>query len=180
MPPQRYTAVSGNQHIIPLTNLTSTQVNAHDDDDVDSPITPPGTQHTPSSPPPSFRSRDSSPSSRRLLAQDPLSNGADQDLADTFDDGSDAENEVDDRQRLMRAEPTTPSTIETTTPANPQQPRVERRITELPAFRPQPRSSQAPANDGVFANLAAKLDRGEQLDEKPPVCPHPSLIPNPY
>jgi hypothetical protein len=171
MPPQRYTAVSasGNQHMTASTNLTSTQIYAHDDDDAASPVTPSGTHHTPSSPPPSFRSRDSSPSSRRLLAQDPLSTGADQDLADTFDDGSDNENEVDDRQRLMRAEPPTPSATETTTPANPQQPRVERRITELPAFRPQPRSSQAPANDGVFANLAAKLDRGEQLDEKPPV-----------
>ena len=26
------------------------------------------------------------------------------------------------------------------------------------------------ANDGVFANLSAKPTRGEELDEKPPVC----------
>lgn len=48
-------------------------------------------------------------------------------------------------------------------------PNVERRVTELPAFRPPTRNLEQPANDGVFANLGAKLERGEQVEEKPPV-----------
>ncbi len=179
MPPQRYEAVRGddllNYLTVPATNIR--QVNSHDDDDLVSPVTTSNHDGVPSSPPPSFRSRDSSPTSRRLLAQDPLSDNADRDLADTFDDGegSDAENDGDDRQRLMRGDPTTPrlngsgtqSILDTTRP----QPRVERRVTELPAFRPTSRAEgpQAPTTDGVFANLSAKLERGEQMDEKPPV-----------
>jgi hypothetical protein len=111
MPPQRYEAVSGDRLMNPSDDIFSNinQVNSHDDDDIGSPVNSFSPQGTPSSPPPSFRSRDSSPTSRLLLAQDPLSNNADQDLADTFDDGeeSDAENDGDDRQRLMRAEPNT-------------------------------------------------------------------------
>ncbi|KEF62050.1 uncharacterized protein A1O9_00022 [Exophiala aquamarina CBS 119918] len=142
MAPQRYAAV-----------------NSHDDDDFQSPISPDLRRQIPYSPPPSFRSRTSSPSSRRLLAQDPLAHDPDHDLQDAFDDGeaSDAENDGDDRQRLMRAEPATP--LPPTT--------VERRVTELPAFRPMPSSASRPT-DGVFANLSAKPERGEQLEEKPP------------
>lgn len=179
MPPQRYEAVRGNSLLNSLTvAATNTdQVNSHDDDDINSPVTTPHHDGVPSSPPPSFRSRDSSLSSRRLLAQDPVSNNADQDLADTFDDGegSDTENDGDDRQRLMRGDPGTPrangSDTQSTPNAAQPEPRVERRVTELPAFRPTGRTQpQASATDGVFANLSAKLERGEQLDEKPPVC----------
>jgi hypothetical protein len=46
---------------------------------------------------------------------------------------------------------------------------VERRVTELPVFRAPAVQIEQQANDGVFANLGAKLERGEQLDEKPPV-----------
>ena len=178
MPPQRYEAVRGDRLVNHLTNAATDthQINAHDDDDFDSPVAPSNDDRVPSSPPPSFRSRDSSLSSRRLLAQDPISNNADQDLADTFDDGegSDNENDGDDRQRLMRGDPGTPrmnGSEHQSTPNTAQpQPRVERRVTELPAFRPTGRAQpQAPATDGVFANLSAKLERGEQLDEKPPV-----------
>ncbi|RMD40989.1 hypothetical protein DV735_g4141, partial [Chaetothyriales sp. CBS 134920] len=140
----------------------------------------------PASPPPSFRSRESSVTGRLLSAAAGPSRGgrsteADQDLADTFDDGrasddSDADDE-DDRQRFMRGNPNPdyspplphppPAASGTTTTAPTRPPcRVERRVTELPAFHPQPRMSSA--NDGVFANLAAKLDRGEQVEEKPP------------
>ena len=179
MPPQRYEAVRGDSLLISLTNAATDvhQINAHDDDDIDSPVTPSTDDRVPSSPPPSFRSRDPSLSSRRLLAQDPISNNADQDLADTFDDGegSDNENDGDDRQRLMRGDPGTPHANASDARSMPNtgqpQPRVERRVTELPAFRPTIRvQPQAPATDGVFANLSAKLERGEQLDEKPPVC----------
>ncbi|ETI29556.1 hypothetical protein G647_02009 [Cladophialophora carrionii CBS 160.54] len=155
MAPQRYEAL-----------------NSHDHDE-DSPISPDSPHPIPSSPPPSFRSRASSPTSRRLLSQDPLSPETDRDhLEDTFDDGeaSDAENDGDDRQRLMRADTglsrqdAAPST--TSTPATLPAPVIERRVTELPAFRPMPESMRA--TDGVFANLSAKPERGEQLEEKPP------------
>ena len=147
------------------------QVNTHDDDNDHSPITPSDHNGTPTSPPPSFRSRASYETSRRLLAQDPLFNDANQDLVDTFDDGeaSDVENDGDDRQRLMRATPSE-SRDDTPPPSNPgstQPRRIERRVTELPAFRPTGQGPPA-ATDGVFGNLSAKLERGEQLEEKPP------------
>lgn len=49
--------------------------------------------------------------------------------------------------------------------------RVHRTMTELPVFTP-PGTARAsrPVNDGVFANLAAKPERGEKVDDKPPVC----------
>jgi Protein of unknown function (DUF2370) len=162
-------------------------VNAHDDDDHEESFrTPTSPRSIPSSPPPSFRSRSSSPTFRRLLSRDdPLNNEEDQTLADTFDDGeaSDAEDDGDDRQRLMRADPsaasreageqqysrsqsdTSPSTTQHATP------QMQRRVTELPAFTPAPprRSQPRGGNDGVFANLAAKPERGDNVDEKPPV-----------
>jgi len=181
MAPQRYEAVSRSTLCLLInpspspspsslstpqaSTLTLSQVNSHDDDDVQSPTSPDSAHQIPHSPPPSFRSRTSSPSSRRLLAQDPLAQDPDHDLQDAFDDGeaSDAENDGDDRQRLMRAEPAAPQPSDTT----PQH-HIQRRVTELPAFRPMPSSASRPT-DGVFANLSAKPERGEQLDEKPPV-----------
>ncbi|KAJ5380008.1 uncharacterized protein N7496_002436 [Penicillium cataractarum] len=123
------------------------RVNAHDEED-DShsyPLNPTRSNLTPTSPPPSFRSgsRSSSPSSRRLLHGDPLHNDDDQTLADAFgdEDGSDDDEEPDDRQRLMRANPD----------------------TGIRGSR-----SVAPSNDGVFANLAAKPERGEKNEDLPP------------
>ena len=188
MPPQRYEAVSGDslRTSLNVAATDSQQLNSHDVDDFDSQVASSNHNGLPSSPPPSFRSRDSSPTSRRLLAQDPLSNNANQDLADTFDDGadSDAENDGDDRQRLMRADPNTASTngsdVGSTPTATLSPPRVERRVTELPAFRPSPRGqAPAPTNDGVFANISAKLNPGEQLEEKPPVIMSHALIKRP-
>jgi hypothetical protein len=152
------------------------KVNTHDaEDHYDSPITPTSPQNIPSSPPPSFRSRTSSITSRRVLSQDPLGHDVNQDLADTFDDGedSDAENDGDDRQRLMRADPR-PMSGANTPPQNAPAvaPRIERRVTELPSFTTS-RSVNRPTNDGVFANLSAKLERGEQSEEKPPVSQFP-------
>jgi hypothetical protein len=158
-------------------------VNAYDDENIDEDH---GTPVTPSSPPPSFRSGASSPTFRRLLSRDdPLHNEADQTLADTFDDGegSDAEDGSDDRQRLMRADPDaaareaeeekpTDTTTTTTTTTATQRTPIQRRVTELPVFTPTPPRQQQPRgnNDGVFANLAAKPERGDNGDEKPPVC----------
>ncbi|KAI9738334.1 MAG: hypothetical protein M1834_008832 [Cirrosporium novae-zelandiae] len=158
------------------------RVNEHDEDD--SPIAlQPSTAPIPSSPPPSFRSRASSPTSRPLLSQDPVVSEADQTLADTFDDGSDSDDEdVDDRQRLMRATPPSPPTQPSDTQTNSASgnsntggnnrgeshtPRIERRVTELPMFNPSSIRTMAP-NDGVFANLAAKPERGEKLEDQPP------------
>ena len=173
MSPQRYEAVRLQSATSETSNLLTTihQINAHDDD-YDSPVTPSHDGPVPSSPPPSFRSRASSPTSRRLLDTDPLATEADQNLADTFDDGvSDHEDHGDDRQRLMRGDISSLEQSTTTGARTP--PQIERRVTELPVFtppaaRPQGRSVNRPTNDGVFANLAAKPERGENLDEKPP------------
>jgi hypothetical protein len=135
----------------------------------------------PSSPPPSFHSRASSPSggaSRRLLSDDPLDTDADRTLADTFDSPSDDEDSdsehgdgLDDRQRLMRGNP------ESQAEGSDEAPRqgIQRRVTQLPVFNTQaPRSTRvygAGNNDGVFANLSAKPQRGEDVEEKPPVSP---------
>lgn len=108
-----------------------------------------------------------------------MGNDHNNDLDDAFDDGdpSDEENDGDDRQRLMRADSrhvsianTPPSEDRSETPIPP----IERRVTQLPLFSEQtqsttPRALARPTNDGVFANLVAKPERGEQADEKPPV-----------
>ncbi|KAL8810925.1 MAG: hypothetical protein Q9223_002017 [Gallowayella weberi] len=140
----------------------------------------------PSSPPPSFRSRASSPTSHHLLAsEDPLASEADRTLADTFDDGTASDNESndggDDRQRLMRGNsaPTTDGQITTTTTTSDGSSPVpiQHTVTELPGATPvalgrtrgMPYSTFTSSNDGVFANLRAKPERGEkQEDEKPP------------
>jgi len=186
MGPQRYAAVSRyDDSNVARTLLTHrAQVNQqdhdhNDEDTYDSPITPTAPRNgIPASPPPSFRSRTSSPSSRRLLRQDPLENDEDHELADAFGDDGDSDNEdtSDDRQRLMRSDtsPTSYSPPRSINTAQP--PRIERRVTELPVFRPQPTSNivipgvtaPRPAADGVFANLSAKPTPGEALEDKPP------------
>lgn len=177
MSPQRYEAVGLRSTPTESSTLLTVihQVNAYDNEN-DSPSTPSRNDPIPSSPPPSFRSRASSPASRRLLAQDPLASEAEQNLADTFDDGevSDNEEHGDDRQRLMRADTTAvDQAAQNSTTSRGTAPQIQRRDTELPIFTPpaaraQNTSINRPTNDGVFANLAAKPERGESLDEKPP------------
>lgn len=159
------------------TMLTTIQVSNTEEDTPISAI--------PSSPPPSFRSIASSPTSRHFL-HDPEA-AVDQNLADTFDaDGSDdEENDGDDRQRLMRGMPSSPATEQTATPATTvtgqtTPPRIERRATYLPVFVPQPAGQTArvfgggSGSDGVFSNLSAKPEAGEKMEEHPPVrIPHP-------
>lgn len=144
-------------------------------------------EHSNSSPS-SFRSgsRSSSPSARRLFHDDPQHNDDDQTLADAFgdEDESDNDNEPDDRQRLMRADPdfrAPPDNGHTATASSsesridvqdPTQPGLLRRPTILPSFTtPASGASRqiASSNDGVFANLAAKPERGEKNDDLPPV-----------
>jgi hypothetical protein len=148
-------------------NTSIEQVSANDDDTPTSP-------QIPNSPPPSFRSRASSPTSRQT---EPV----DQNLADTFDaDGSDSdeENDGDDRQRLMRGTPSSSSaeqihtpTTTTTEGERPQPPPIERRATYLPVFAPTTGRvyGGGSASDGVFANLSAKPETGEKTEEHPPV-----------
>ena len=143
-------------------------------------------QQSPSSPPPSFRSRTSSPSSRRLLTSDnPIATDAERTLHDTFDDGSDSDGEgraEDDRQRLMRS-----NTIASTAGSRSVLDENRRLVLSTPTPQPgpdAPRAVNVPArppasnhpfssfqhNDGVFANLSAKPERGEKTEEQPPVC----------
>jgi len=140
--------------------------------DIETPITA-----TPSSPPPSFRSRASSISSRRALLDD--ASPVDQNLAATFDaDGSeDEDNDGDDRQRLMRGtsasssaeQISAPPTTDLNIPVAP--PVVRRAVTYIPAFAPVDPSrvyGGGSGSDGVFANLSAKPEVGEKLEEHPP------------
>jgi len=157
--------------IAPLANnmLTHLQVS---NNEIDTPTSP-----APNSPPPSFRSRASSPSSRRLLHD--TDSPVDQSLADAFDaDGSDDEdNDGDDRQRLMRGTPSSSSAENIAAPSNttiispPAPPTVERRPTYLPAFAPTTARvyGGGSGSDGVFANLSAKPEAGEKMEEHPPV-----------
>ncbi|KAG0159858.1 hypothetical protein PDIDSM_7385 [Penicillium digitatum] len=163
-----------------MSSQRYSRVNAHDEEE--GPHSYPlnaRPRHNASSPS-SFRSgsRSSSPSSRRLLHNDD-----EQTLADAFgdEDESDDDNEPDDRQRLMRADPdfrapqdnghtATASSSESSIDAEVQ-PGLLRRSTMLPNFT-QPGSGGSrqisSSNDGVFANLAAKPERGEKNDDLPP------------
>lgn len=147
----------------------------------------------PASPPPSFRSRTSSPASRNFLAsEDPVTSDADRTLADTFDDGEDSDaegnNGGDDRQRLMHNTPCTPA-AEQRIENDGTRPGLSQGIaadppSSTPAAQGHPNVTSATsqlssANDGVFANLNAKPERGEKTEEQPPVCP--SIVPSaPY
>lgn len=168
------------------------QVNAQDEEDGPHSyqLNPARSDLNPTSPPPSFRSRSSSPSSRRLLHNDPVRHD-DQELADAFgdEDNSDDDDEPDDRQRLMRANTDgwappdltqTPMSSSSESRNDAQEPSraapgIPRRPTMLPTFA-TPGSggsrSVAPSNDGVFANLAAKPERGEKNEDLPPVSLH--------
>ncbi|KAI9813529.1 MAG: hypothetical protein M1832_006260 [Thelocarpon impressellum] len=139
---------------------------------------------SPASPPPSFRSRASSPISRRLLSHDPLTSDADQALADSFDFPSDGEgsedggsDRADDTQRLMQRSPSDAPDVDAVderTVGDGRRPAVQRRNTIFPSVvaavpaSSTGRSVGGGSNDGVFANLDAKPERGEKTDEQPP------------
>ncbi|CAG8972853.1 hypothetical protein HYALB_00001272 [Hymenoscyphus albidus] len=147
------------------------RISANDDDT-------PNTPTVPQSPPPSFRSRDSSPIPRRV-SHSPHSS-VDQNLADTFDaDGSDSDEETDgdDRQRLMRGTPSTSAEQNNSESisASSRPPVIERRNTHIPASVSPPRPTPngrvyggGSGSDGVFANLSAKPERGAEKEEHPP------------
>lgn len=161
-----------------------TKISGNDVDNSNTPDKPRRNSAPYDSPPPSFRSRASSFATPRqsISENDPLQSEAQRTLADTFDDGSNSDNEDDsgDRQRLMRGL-TTPETSESERAQGGQSPQrrpqvIERQCTQLPVFTPQQTYGATPnrvygrgLNDGVFANLSAKPGRGEDAEEKPPV-----------
>ena len=174
---------------LPIANFTAMQVSPQDQDEVaddspDTPSSPNQSQVTPSSPPPSFRSRASSIASRRgLLSDDPAANDAERTLRETFDDGSDSDddaaNNLDDRSRLIRSNTAGTSRVaaqiggQSTTPQtsqiDPSQTPYSVTVPARTASTSHPFSSFSHSNDGVFANLNAKPERGEKLEEQPPV-----------
>ncbi|MCJ1286184.1 hypothetical protein MMC26_005529 [Xylographa opegraphella] len=163
---QRYEKVPGNDAETP-----STITQSYD------------SQLIPSSPPPSFRSRASSPTSQRLIPREQSTSDAERTLADTFDDGQasddEGDNEGDDRQRLMHrtsaaqenAATIRPMTSQTQTTSGGQANSV---IANNPAPSVRAASTGAAyatfssSNDGVFANLDAKPERGEKTEDQPP------------
>ena len=106
-------------------------------------------------------------------------------MADTFDDGEDSEGEGedggDDRQRLMRGAATQQGAEERNSQVEIRPAAAHRRVTEFPVFSPRTvpatgtsrrvyGGGSASVNDGVFANLNAKPEKGEKVEEeKPPV-----------
>lgn len=145
--------------------LTTSQVNAHDDE-AETPTDPlPRPIHpVPNSPPPSFRSRTSSRE---------RSNTVNPDLADAFDaDGDDSEDEADDRQRLVRGN-STPSFNDATRAGAAAQPGGQpAQITRPTGGAPTTTRVYGGGiqSDGVFSNLSAKPETGEaEKDELPPV-----------
>lgn len=178
---------------------------ANDNDNDDAPndiaMTPTTSQERtsiPSSPPPSFRSRTSSVASRHLLqSEDPITTDAERALNDAFDNGSDSDeegdNEGDDRQRLIRS-----ATSQSLAGSRPAQdggrPDLLRSFTRFPGRQPDGNNASDPpapaptqpssygrsnGNDGVFANLNAKPERGEKLEEQPPVSLSALILINP-
>ena len=148
-------------------SLTPLQVPGSEED---VPETPHEAQEPiPSSPPPPFRSRTSSIASRRHPPQH-SAGPVDQTLEDTFDAGPNDENEdeafEDDRQRLMRD-----ATVNSQTQDS--RPGFGRGVTSFPSIfgsnRARTSKPSAISNDGVFANLNAKPERGDKLEEQPPV-----------
>lgn len=153
-----------------LTPSVLHQVNEHDADDLRSPVAPASEMHPiPNSPPPSFHSRAPSPERR---------NRVDPDLADAFGDDDESEDESDDRQRLVRGNSFAPEPAAASHDAGSAQPATNRNGY---SSVPQPAGAQAgrvygggSQADGVFSNMAAKPDRGDnEKDEQPPVsfCP---------
>ncbi|MCJ1421116.1 Nedd4 interacting protein [Xylographa parallela] len=142
-----------------------------------------GSQPIPSSPPPSFRSRASSPSSQPLITQDHGTSDEERTLADTFDDGQasddEGDNEGDDRQRLMRRASTiqeanliNAGTVSQTLATSGGQANSTVVNNPAPSVRAAPSGTAyatfSSSNDGVFANLDAKPEHGEKTEDQPP------------
>ncbi|KAI5291154.1 hypothetical protein KEM54_006102 [Ascosphaera aggregata] len=209
--------------------MTAHQYQRVDSDDVDDNeqgihLTPQTPRNIPSSPPPSFHSRSPSPTEQQQQQQQPQhqwhrrhpsTNGqysavpnnddVEQTLVDTFGADEDAEDdphEPDDRQRLMRGDPSAPpsssfasyaaahdtaAALSGGSSSTQLQPNAEssfldrmrgRNASIFSAFSRSPAGNIAgrvmgggSTNDGVFANLSAKPERGnerEKAEDLPP------------
>lgn len=160
-----------------LQNTNSSIVQIATDEHNEATMTSHISHPIPNSPPPSFRSRNSS---RRRASRDEVRETLEQrNLNDAFaapsDDESDNEDTSDQRRLIQGSNMNTasrPSSTEsTTTPPNsdsPSRPQPQRTITSIPVFTPTASGNNARANDGVWANLNAKPRPGEELEEKPP------------
>ncbi|CAD6502994.1 BgTH12-02667 [Blumeria graminis f. sp. triticale] len=129
---------------------------------------------TPQSPPPSFRSRASS-----LAIRNRTLSTVNQNLAEAFDaDGSDIDedNDGDSRQRLMQglssSSPRERRDTAIISPLESSRPTVARSETNIPPQGPTTTTGRVygggSGSDGVFANLSAKPESGEKIDEHPP------------
>lgn len=178
--PSGYASLSTTTTSIPMsTNMHPFQVAAIDTDEPTSPL---ANTHSydrsaiPSSPPPSFRSRNSS---RRVSRDDEAQTPAERNLHDAFDAPSDEDtSEDEDSQNTRRLIPSdrtptlSPSDEDNASPSHTPRPTTQRTVTSIPIFTPPTSSSTraqpAGGNDGVWANLNAKPRPGEELEEKPP------------
>jgi hypothetical protein len=146
------------------------RVNAHDEDEPETPIAPAPrpTQPIPNSPPPSFHSRASS-----ILERDRNSR-VNEDLADAFgDEDDDSDEEADDRQRLVRGNSfPVDSNATQSTEASSRPAQTERQVTQLPQTSATISGrvyGGGIQSDGVFSNLTAKPERVvEEKEEQPP------------
>ncbi|KJX98765.1 metal homeostatis protein bsd2 [Zymoseptoria brevis] len=129
----------------------------------------------PASPPPSFRSHQSS--RRHSRDEESRPNEEERDLDNAFDAPSDDEDDDDDtrdRRQLIATSDSTHSHEGAQSGSTSRPDAPPRSVTQLPSFPvPPPGGSgrvvgSSQANDGVFANISAKPRAGEDLEEKPP------------
>ena len=156
-------------------DMASSQIATHDTDDHDTALSPIA---IPNSPPPSFRSRNSS---HRVSREDEDESEQERNLNNAFDAPSDDESDDEgprDQQRLIpadRASSRSLSSNETSDSSASRHSAPERTITNIPVFAPSAATTSdgrtvfgGGNNDGVFANLNAKPRAGDDVDEKPP------------
>ncbi|KAK0714164.1 metal homeostatis protein BSD2 [Lasiosphaeria miniovina] len=149
------------------------RVNAQDEDEPETPTAPlPRAPYPiPNSPPPSFHSRASSILSREREHR------VDPDLADAFDaDGDESDDEADDTQRLVPnnslpadSEPSA-TTPRPPHPAGGQMSQSQTAATAASAPTSLRVYGSGIQSDGVFSNLAARPERGNEVEkeEQPP------------
>ncbi|KAI0410244.1 hypothetical protein F5X98DRAFT_136514 [Xylaria grammica] len=128
-------------------------------------------QRLPNSPPPSFHSRSSSADRRKQ--------NVDSDLADAFDtDGSDSDDESDDRQRLVHRN-SLPLSQDADTAASSHPPEIRQAQPAQPQSYAVINNGAQPItnsriygggiqSDGVFSNMTARPERGEKVVEEAP------------
>lgn len=159
----RFAAISTCQ----ITNIPS-QVAETDPQNLSS--TSPNDIHrsTPSSPPPSFRSHDSSPRTSTHLQQSEVE--AERLLEDAFG-GPPSEDEDDDDNHHHRHPTTTSYDADVPSTTSQSEPLATSSHTRPATSDTRIHGGGSGTRDGVFANISATSARDEEVDEKPPVSP---------